>query len=118
METTHSNGKINSPKDLARTIKNYKCVVLKFSAGWCGPCQNKAFKNSYENLKLKYKSNSEIKFIEFDVDDDDEIINDKKYYNLEVNSIPYFLISTNGNFTSSFEGSGYLDQIDQILSKL
>ena len=103
-------------KNLAIEIKKNKIVLIKISASWCGPCQNKNFLESYHKLKSNYANHDDIKFIEFDVDNDSEIIENKKYYNIEVVSVPTFIIAKNGNFTRKFEGGGYLDEINKYIA--
>jgi len=104
-----------TPKDLALMIKQTPIVVIKISASWCGPCKNKQFLETYHKLKSSYSEKQEIKFIELDVDDDADIIGDSKYYNIEVNAVPTFLISKNGSFIRKFEGGGYLNEIDKFI---
>ena len=107
--------KISKPKELVLTIKKYTIVVIKISASWCGPCKNKIFLESYHKLKSIHSSNPNIKFIELDIDDDSDIINDKKYYDIDVNSVPTFLITKNGSFIKKYSGGGYLDDINQYI---
>ena len=102
-------------KELAIIIKQTPIVVIKMSASWCGPCQNKKFLESYHKLKSSYLKNKNVKFIELDVDDDTDIIEDKKYYNIDVKLIPTFLISKNGNFIRKFEGGGFLNEINEFI---
>lgn len=104
------------PKQLAIIIKKYKNVVIKISASWCGPCKNKKFINDYEQLKSKFLSNPNIIFIELDVDENSKLIESKEYYDIEIESVPTFLISSNGNFSHKFIGAGYLNQMYSILS--
>lgn len=108
---------INCSKDLAKIIKNNNCVIIKFSASWCGPCKNKVFLQEYYNLKSKYANVAKIIFTELDVDNHESIINDKTYYDIEISSVPCFLIATNGNFTNKFEGTTCLKEIDMITSQ-
>jgi len=104
-----------TPKELAIIIKQTSIVVIKMSASWCSPCQNKIFLESYHKLKLYYSQNKKVKFIELDVDDDLDIIENNKYYDIDVKAIPTFLISKNGSFIRKFEGCGYLNEIDEFI---
>jgi thiol-disulfide isomerase/thioredoxin len=104
-----------TPKELAIMIKQTPIVVIKISASWCGPCQNKKFLESYHKLKTSYLQNQNVKFIELDVDNDTDIIEDNKYYNIEVKAVPTFLISKNGSFIRKFEGGGFLNEIDEYI---
>ncbi len=106
--------KFNEPKDLAAFIKANKCVVLKFSASWCGPCKNPEFLRKYRNLKYTYTSDL-IKFCEFDIDVDSTIVNDTEYYQFDIKSIPHFKICYDGNIVTDFTGGGHLDDIKEIL---
>ena len=74
----------DSPLELAKLIKNTKCVILKFSAGWCGPCKTPEFVNNYGLLKKEFSKFNNIKFIEFDVDEDSELVNSTKYYDFKI----------------------------------
>ena len=107
--------KISKPKELALAIKKHTIVVIKISASWCGPCKNKKFLESYHKLKSIHSNNPDIKFIELDIDDDADIIEDKKYYDIDVNSVPTFLITKNGSFTKKYSGGGYLDDINEYI---
>ncbi len=102
---------INNSKDLALMIKKYQIVLIKISASWCGPCNNKKFIEDYHKLKQIYSQSPSIKFIELDIDDDNAMIEDKKYYNIDIDSVPTFLITNNGNFTKKYVGGGYLNDI-------
>jgi len=110
--------KINSSKDLAFVIKKNLLVVIKISASWCKPCTNKKFLESYHNLKSKFSNIDGVKFIELDIDSDNEIIENKNYYDIEIQSVPTFLISKNGSFTKKFVGGGYLNEINEYLSEV
>lgn len=107
--------KPTTSKELAIMIKKTFIVIIKMSASWCGPCQNKKFLESYYKLKSSYSQNRNVKFIELDIEDDVDIIEDTKYYNIEVKAVPTFLISKNGGFIRKFEGGGYLNEIDEFI---
>ena len=110
--------KISNPKKLALTIKKHTIVVIKISASWCGPCKNKKFLESYCELKSIHSTNPNIKFIEFDIDDDIDIIDNKKYYDININSVPTFLITKNGSFTKKYSGCGYLNDINEYIMEI
>lgn len=108
---------ISSSKDLALLIKQNYIVVIKISASWCGPCKNKKFLHDYHQIKSKYENMSGVKFVELDVDDDSDIIEDTKYYKIDIDSVPTFLISKKGSFTRKYIGCGYFEQIDEYLNE-
>jgi thiol-disulfide isomerase/thioredoxin len=115
MEKELNLNKINSSRDLAILIKKNLLVIIKISATWCGPCKNKKFLESYHNLKSSYSNFDNVKFVELDIDNDNEIIENKKYYDLEIDSVPTFLISNNGSFTKKYVGGGFLNEINEYL---
>ena len=110
-----STNKINSSQKLARLIKENTCVVIKISASWCGPCKNKEFLTNYNKLKDNYSGIKDIKFVELDIDDNSDIIEDKDYFDIEVKSVPTFFISKNGCFTRKYEGTTHLQSINKYL---
>jgi thiol-disulfide isomerase/thioredoxin len=114
----HVKNRINTDKDLAIAIKKHTIVVIKISASWCGPCKNIKFLESYHKLKSIYSNNFNIKFIELDIDEDVHIIESKKYYDIDVNSVPSFLITKNGSFTKKYIGCGYLDDINEYILEI
>jgi len=116
MEKILNKNKINSAESLAKTIKENTCVVIKISASWCGPCKNKQFLELYRELKENYSSFNDIKFVDLDVDANSDVLEDKNYFDISVDSVPTFLISKKGNFTRKYEGSGHLDLINKYLS--
>lgn len=108
---------IESPRDLARLIKKTKLVVVKFSASWCGPCKSKSFLDSFKALKLKYKDIPDVEFVNLDVDKNSDIIEDKEYYSITIDSVPTIMITRNGDFTKKYEGTGCINKIDEYLFK-
>jgi len=109
--------KINTPIDLAIMIKKNLIVVIKISASWCGPCNNKNFIDSYHKLKSNYSNIHNVKFVELDIDNDIEILDDKKYYDIEYNVFPTFIIAKNSSFTKKYIGCGYLNNINEYILK-
>ncbi len=105
--------------DFAELISKTPCVVIKFYASWCGPCKSKEFRENYEKLKNKYSDEDKtIKFLELDIEEFEELINSKEYYNIDVKSIPYFKISYNGVWIKEFTGTSNIPDIDNILAKV
>ncbi len=115
MENNLDLDEIESSKDLAITIKKNLLVIIKISATWCGPCKNKKFLESYHKLRSSFSKYNNIKFVELDIDKDNEIIENKKYYDIEIDSVPTFLIAKNGSFTKKYVGGGYLNEINEYL---
>lgn len=77
-----------TPKELVEFLKNTKCIVLKFSASWCGPCKNKTFLQNYHDLKHEFEKNQDVLFFEFDVDDNEDLVNEKKKYDFNIQAVP------------------------------
>lgn len=103
-------------EELMSILKNSKCVVIKFSAKWCGPCKNPKFLNSYNELKENYK-NSDVVFFEFDVDDNEDLVNDEKF-NFNISSIPMIKIYNNGKKFSEYLGTVFLKEIRTDIDNL
>jgi thiol-disulfide isomerase/thioredoxin len=102
--------------DLANLISNTSCVVIKFEGSWCAPCKSKIFKENYNKLKSKYASQSNIiKFIELDIDEYEDLIQSKEYYDIEVTNIPFFKLTYNGNWAKDFSGCACIGDIDTVL---
>ena len=115
MNDKFENSKPNMSIDLAKIIKRIPIVIIKISALWCNSCKNKQFLESYYKLKSLYSNNKEIQFIELDIDDDIDIIDDKKYYNIDITAVPTFLIAKNGYLIRKYEGGGYLNDINEFI---
>ncbi len=112
---TNTTNTTKSAENLAKIIKSNLCVVIKISASWCGPCKNKQFLELYQKLKDNFGSVEQIKFIELDIDSDSELLENKKYFDIQVESVPTFLIAKNGYFTKKYEGSTHLESINKYL---
>lgn len=110
-----NNIQIDSAKTLALLVKENSCVIIKISASWCGPCKDNNFKKAYDELKFFYKNYSNVKFIDLDIDEHEYILEDKNYYDIDINAVPTFLISQNGSFIKKIEGSGQLYEINQLI---
>jgi len=87
-------------------------TVKKFSAVWCGPCR--ALVPVMQEIKESYKSNSNVEFIEYDVDNEvDEVT---KY---GVTSVPTIIIEKNGEVVDRFTGLSskiaYVNSINESL---
>ena len=107
------------PLDLVNLISNTLCVVIKCSSTWCKPCQGKEFKENYRLLKEKYANASNIiKFIELDIEEFEDLINDKEYYDINVKTIPYFKLSYKGSWGKDFSGTSCIPEIDEALVKI
>ncbi len=110
---------ITDSQKLAKLIKDTKCILLKFSAKWCGPCQNENFKKNYDLLKDNFKQFiSDIKFIELDIDDYSDIINDTRYYDLNVASIPHFKLCYDGDIIKEYNGCESIMEIDKNIKTI
>jgi thiol-disulfide isomerase/thioredoxin len=110
--------KITTSKELTKFIKTNKCTVIKFSAKWCGPCKSEKFLGAYHELKDKYASHKNIKFIEMDIDLDEKIINDQTYYLWEVNSVPAFKLYHESKRISNHSGTSVITTIDKEIEEI
>ena len=100
-----------TPQQLLSTITSTQCLVLKFSASWCGPCKNKTFLEAYHQLKEHYLTNSNVIFMEFDVDDDEQLISEKELYDFNISSIPTIKIFEQGKQLNEYQGTGNLNKV-------
>lgn len=107
------------PIDFADLITDTPCVVVKFSASWCKPCQSKELKQNYAVLKNKFSDQEKtIKFLELDINEFEELIENKEYYDITVETIPYFKISYNGVWVKDYKGISCIPEIDILLNKV
>ena len=107
-----------TPQQLLSIMTNTPCLVLKFSASWCGPCKNKKFLEAYRQLKEQYLLNSNVRFIEFDVDDDEQLINEKEQYDFNISSIPTIKIFHKGKQINEYQGAGNLDKVESDIETI
>lgn len=102
---------------ILKNLKNTKCTAIKFSAKWCTPCQNKLFIDSYNNLKKIYSNNNNITFINFDVDQDEELVN-SELLNFDIKSIPTIKIYYYNKEYSSYTGTAILNEVTQDIQNI
>lgn len=106
-------------KQINDGLKNNRISIFKISASWCKPCKNKDFLIQYNKLKTNYKDN--VKFYEFDVDENSDIINYlTKNYNTTVESLPTLLLFHNNNKNMNieiYEGIECLNDLQSNINK-
>ena len=107
-----------TPQQLLTIMTDTKCLILKFSASWCGPCKNKVFLEAYHKLKEQYLTNSNVKFIELDVDNDDQLINETKLYNFNIGSIPTIKIYHDGALLNEYLGTDKIDKVESDIKTI
>ncbi|RLA58572.1 MAG: thioredoxin [Epsilonproteobacteria bacterium] len=71
-----------------------KVTVQLFTAKWCGPCK------IYKPLVRKLMEDSNVKFEEFDADEDDEA-----FRKLNVKNVPTLIIFNDGVMVASVIGA-------------
>ncbi len=74
--------KITDHPKLDKLLKKHGKCVIKFTAAWCGPCRRIG-----PLFKSLSQANSDIRFIEIDIDEADESITQK----YKVTSLPCFV---------------------------
>lgn len=99
---------------LTKAIEENLCVIIKFSAKWCGPCKKKEFLDEYNSIQKKYSVDSNYKFISLDVDDNDDICKDP---NFEVKNIPHIKVFLGGEKIKEFTGIN-LKNLIEVLEKI
>ena len=107
------------PLDYANLITDTLCTVSKFTASWCGPCKSKEFNDNYKILKEKFSFDEKIiKFLEFDIDAFEELINDKEYYDIQINQVPTFKITYKGEWIKTFKGASCIQEVNDLLEQI
>lgn len=98
--------------ELTEILKYTHCVVLKFSASWCGPCKNKDFLETYHHLKDEFKSNLNVLFLELDVDQHETLIE-----NFNISAVPTIKVFTFNKEISEYKGTDILGKVkNDVLS--
>jgi len=108
---------LKNSQELNLLMKNTKCLIIKFSASWCGPCKNKDFVNSYYQLKEKMKNNSDVVFLELDVDKNVNLVEDKKL-EFNIKSIPIIKIYYKGKIMNEYVGIDCINKVDTDIDKI
>lgn len=104
-----------TPQKLAETVKNTKCSVMKFSASWCGPCKNPKFLEDYRNICKLFDNSRDVFFYQFDVDKDENLINDETYYNFNIQAVPTIKIFNYDKEIKEFTGIPNMEQLKNII---
>ena len=99
---------------LTKALEENLCVVVKFSAKWCGPCKNKEFLNEYNTILKKYSFDSNFKFISIDVDENDDICKNERF---EVKNIPHIKVFLGGENIKEITGIN-LKTLSEVLDKV
>jgi thiol:disulfide interchange protein len=107
-----------NPSQMSELMKNTKCLVLKFSAKWCGPCKNKNFLEAYSNLKKSHESNKNVMFLELDVDLQENLITETELYNFNVSAVPTLLVYSYGNLMNEYTGTNCLNSVDMDINRV
>lgn len=96
-------------EELNKFILENDCVVVKISAKWCGPCKDATFLENYHKLKDTVKLLN-CKFIELDLNDNSNLINDTEFYDFDVEAVPTLLVFKHKLF-SKYTGTACLNNI-------
>lgn len=81
--------------------------IIKFTAKWCGPCQNPQLKDAVKLFAQKYK----VKVIELDVDDYGDIASE-----YDCKGIPLFIVMKDGNEIERCVG--FSSNLEDMFSKI
>lgn len=107
-----------SPEQFLTILNNTKCVVIKFSARWCGPCKNKVFLEEYYNMKKILVDINDVIFFEFDVDTDEHLINEKTLYNFNISAVPTIKVFCDGTQLAEHKGIATIDKVISNIHKI
>jgi thioredoxin 1 len=78
--------------------QNFHCIVLYFSATWCGPC--KKVLPEVKDIAHDENYKNKFLFIKVDVDDYEDLSEE-----CNVNCMPTFLFYVNGELKDNVEGA-------------
>lgn len=104
--------------DMLEILTNTKCTIIKFSASWCGPCKNKDFLESYNNLKANFNSNKDVVFLELDVNKEEQLVNETKLYNFEISAVPTIKVYSNSTLINTYTGTSILRKVRNDIESL
>lgn len=104
--------------EMFKLMSKTKCLILKFSAKWCGPCKNKNFLKEYHNLTDSYSKNSDVMFMELDVDSQDNLISETELYNFKISAVPTLLVYSYGNLMNEYTGTGCLKSVNLDIERI
>lgn len=107
-----------TPEEIVSIMNDTQCLVLKFSASWCGPCKSETFLKQYHDLKDSYSTNSNVRFIEFDIDDDELVINEKELYDFNITCVPTIKIFHKEKQFNQYLGAGNLEKVDSDIKTI
>jgi thioredoxin 1 len=85
---------IESAEHRAELVAGGGVVVIKYSAGWCGPCKKIA--GAYHELGGEFEG---VKFAEEDIDEEFEGLPE------QIKSVPTFFYFKDGEFKESTKGA-------------